>query len=312
MARISTITRSLENRIYQGLPPTVRSAVFLHLFQLIEKLPEILPPVEQKKGCSTIIAITLYCGKQRSRLYSPGDKHIITASKTYGERNAIMKRTKLAERILPDYTRGEEVFNFVSHIVGGSFGVMALAACILIAVMHRSVSALVGGIIYGVSLIALYTVSSVYHALKPGAGKKVMQVIDHCTIYFLIGGTYTPILLCSIREVSPAWAWTIFGIVWGLAAMAATFTAIDLKKYSVLSMVCYIGMGWCIVIAAKTAIEAIALPGLMWLLAGGISYTVGAVLYGLGKKKRYMHSIFHLFVVLGSVLQFVCIAVYVL
>ena len=223
-----------------------------------------------------------------------------------------MKRTKLAERLLPDYTKGEEIFNFVSHTVGGGFGVMALCACIVIAAMHANVCGIVGSAIYGVSLIALYTVSSVYHALRPGTAKKVMQVIDHCTIYFLIGGTYTPILLCSIRAVSPAWAWTIFGIVWGLAAMAAVFTAIDLKKYSVLSMACYIGMGWCIVIAAKPTIEAIPLPGLMWLLGGGISYTIGAVLYGLGKKKRYMHSVFHLFVVLGSVLQFVCIAAYVL
>lgn len=223
-----------------------------------------------------------------------------------------MKRTKLSERILPDYTQGEEIFNFVSHIVGGGFGIMALIACVLIAAMHSNVWGVVGSAIYGVSLIALYSVSSVYHALHAGMAKKVMQVIDHCTIYFLIGGTYTPILLCSIRMVSPGWAWTLFGIVWGLAAMAATFTAIDLKKYSVLSMISYIGMGWCIVLAAKPAIEAIALPGLLWLLAGGISYTVGAVLYGLGKKKRYMHSIFHLFVVLGSILQFICIAVYVL
>lgn len=223
-----------------------------------------------------------------------------------------MKRTKLSDRKLPDYTRGEEIFNFVSHIVGGAFGIIALVLCVIVAALHRNVWGVVGSAIYGASLIALYSVSSVYHALRPGMGKKVMQVIDHCTIYFLIGGTYTPILLCSIREASPGWAWTLFGIVWGFAAMAAVFTAIDLKKYSKLSMICYIGMGWCIVLAAKTVIEAIPLPGLVWLLAGGISYTVGAVLYGLGKKRRYMHSIFHLFVVLGSVLQFICIIFYVL
>jgi hemolysin III len=143
-------------------------------------------------------------------------------------------------------------------------------------------------------------------------GKKVMQVLDHCTIYFLIGGTYTPILLSSIRKVSPLCAWTLFGIVWGLAAIAATFTAIDLKKYSKLSMICYIGMGWSIVFAAKTALEAIPLPGLLWCLGGGIFYTVGAVIYGLGKKKKYMHSLFHIFVVIGSVLQFICIFFYII
>lgn len=223
-----------------------------------------------------------------------------------------MKRTKLRDRSLPDYTRGEEIFNTVSHIVGGSFGVIALLACVLRSALYGDAWDVVGSAIYGASMILLYTVSSVYHGLHHPMGKKVMQILDHCTIYLLIGGTYTPILLCSIRPVSPGWAWTLFGIVWGLAAMAATFTAIDLKKYAVLSMICYIGMGWCIVIAADTAIRAIPLPGLLWLLFGGVAYTVGAVLYGLGKKHRYMHSIFHLFVVAGSILQFVCILFYVL
>ncbi len=223
-----------------------------------------------------------------------------------------MTRTKLADRILPDYTVVEERMNMISHIVGGGLGVVALVLCVILSALHRDPWGVVGSAIYGASLIMLYTASSVYHGLRPGMGKKVMQVIDHCTIYFLIGGTYTPILFCSIRPVSPAWAWVLFGIVWGLAAMAATLTAIDLKKYAVLSMACYIGMGWSILLAAKTAIEAIPLPGLLWCLAGGISYTVGAILYGLGKKRRYMHSIFHLFVVLGSVMQFICIFFYVI
>ncbi len=223
-----------------------------------------------------------------------------------------MTRTKLRDRVLPDYTRGEEIFNFVSHIVGGAFGIIALVSCVLVSAFKGDAWGVVGSAIYGTSLVLLYSVSSVYHALNKNMGKKVMQVIDHCTIYFLIGGTYTPILFCSIRPVSPAWAWTIFGLVWGCAAMAAVFTAIDLKKYSKLSMACYIGMGWCIVLAAKVTIEAMHTAGLLWLLAGGISYTVGAVLYGLGKRHRYMHSIFHLFVVAGSIMQYICIIFYVL
>ncbi len=223
-----------------------------------------------------------------------------------------MKRTKLCDRSLPDYTRGEEIFNTVSHIVGGSFGIIALVACVLRSALYGDAWGVVGSAIYGASMILLYTISSVYHGLSHPTGKKVMQIIDHCTIYLLIGGTYTPILLSAIRPVSPIWAWTLFGIVWGLAAMAATLTAIDLKKYAVLSMACYIGMGWCIVIAADTAIKAIPFPGLLWLLAGGVAYTVGAVLYGLGKKHRYMHSVFHLFVVAGSILQCVCILFYIL
>ena len=223
-----------------------------------------------------------------------------------------MTRTKLADRNLPDYTKAEELMNMISHIVGGAFGVIALILCVAISIIRNNVWGIVGSAIYGTSLILLYTTSSVYHGLRPGMGKKVMQVLDHCTIYFLIGGTYTPILLSSIREVSPLAAWSLFALVWGLAAMAATFTAIDLKKYAVLSMVCYIGMGWSIVLAAKTAIEAIPLPGLLWCLGGGISYTIGAVLYGLGRTRHFMHSIFHIFVVIGSIMQFFCIFFYVL
>ncbi len=223
-----------------------------------------------------------------------------------------MSRTKLIDRQLPDYTRGEEIFNMVSHIVGGGFGVIALLVCVLLPAFRGNAWGVVSGAIYGGSMILLYTMSSVYHGLHHPMAKKVMQVLDHCTIYFLIGGTYTPILLCGLREDYPAWAWILFGLVWGLAAMATVFTAIDLKKYNTLSMICYIGMGWCIILAADKAINAIPIEGLAWLLAGGIAYTIGAVLYGLGKSHRYMHSIFHLFVVAGSILQFICVAGYIL
>ena len=223
-----------------------------------------------------------------------------------------MKRTKLSDRKLPDYTRGEEIFNMVSHIVGGALGVAALVLCVIFSAIHRDPWAVVGSAVYGVSLIALYTISSIYHGLKPGTAKKVLQVVDHCTIYFLIAGTYTPVLFCAIRPVSPVTAWILFGVVWGCAALAATLTAIDLKKYAVFSMVCYIGMGWCIVFAIKIALQTLGVGGFMFMLLGGIAYTIGAVLYGLGKKKRYMHSIFHLFVVLGSILQFFSIFFYVI
>ena len=225
-----------------------------------------------------------------------------------------MTRTKLRDRQLPAYTHSEEIFHMVSHIVGGAFGILALITCVIVSAFHQDVWAIVGSAIYGTSMILLYTVSSIYHALHINMGKKVMQIIDHCTIYLLIAGTYTPILFCKIRETSPIWAWTIFGIVWGLAAIAATLTAIDLKKYSKFSMICYIGMGWCIVIAPHIAIQSIAAEGLLWLLAGGIAYTIGAVIYGIGKHKqmKYAHAIFHLFVVLGSVLQYICILFYIL
>lgn len=223
-----------------------------------------------------------------------------------------MQRTRLINRVLPSYTKGEEIFNMVTHIVGGGLGVIILITCVLYSAFKDNVWGIVSSAIYGASVITLYSMSSIYHGLHKGTAKKVMQVLDHCTIYFLIAGTYTPILLCAIRQVSPVWCWVVFGIEWGLTALAIVLTAIDLKKYSAFSMICYIGMGWCIVIVAKVALQSIVLTGILYLLAGGISYTVGAVLYGVGIKRRYMHSVFHIFVVLGTVLQYICILFYVL
>ena len=223
-----------------------------------------------------------------------------------------MTRTKLCDRKLPTYTIGEERFNMISHIVGGGFGVIALTLSVIFAALSGDPYAVVGCSVYGATMVILYTFSSIYHGLKPPFAKKVMQVLDHCAIYFLIAGTYTPILLTAIRKVSPVTAWTLFGLVWGLAALATTLTAIDLKKYSVFSMVCYIFMGWCILLAPKITLQAIPLPGFLYLLAGGIVYSIGAVLYGLGKTKKYMHAVFHLFVVAGSVLQFLCIYFYII
>ena len=150
-----------------------------------------------------------------------------------------MKRTKLADRVLPNYTRGEEIFNMVSHIIGGAFGVVALILCIISSATKRDSYAIVTSAIYGITLITLYTMSSIYHGLYPKTAKKVMQIIDHCTIYFLIAGTYTPILLCKVREVSAFLAWGMFIVLWICVFVAATFTAIDLKKYSKFSMICY-------------------------------------------------------------------------
>ena len=225
-----------------------------------------------------------------------------------------MKRTKLKDRALPDYTRGEEIFNMVTHIVGGAFGIAALATSVVRAFLHGGAYEVVSAFIYGFSMILLYTMSSVYHGLKPETAKKVMQVIDHCSVFILIAGTYTPIALCSLRRASTALGWTVFGIVWGISALGITLNAIDLKKYSVFSIICYLALGWCIVFTGKTAVTSVGTTGFMWLLAGGIAYTVGAVLYGIAGRSvhRYMHSVFHIFVVAGSILQYFCILFYVL
>ncbi|MBR7187066.1 MAG: hemolysin III family protein [Clostridia bacterium] len=224
-----------------------------------------------------------------------------------------MHRIPLSSRELPNYTRGEEITNMVTHIVGGALGILACVLCPIVGARHHSAFAVVSGSIYAFSMLVLYAVSSVYHGLSPNLlGKKVLQVIDHCTIYFLIAGSYMPVTLCAIRPVSPGWGWTLFGVVWGLAALAITLTAIDLKKYSRFSMICYILMGWCILIRIDLVYRVLGPRGFALLLSGGIAYTLGAVLYGLGKKRRYMHSAFHVFTVIGSLLQFLCIIIYVL
>jgi len=225
-----------------------------------------------------------------------------------------MKRTKLIDRLLPDYTKGEEIFNMVSHIVGGALGVVVCTLCVVKSFLNNDAYQIVGSFIYGFSMIILYSVSSIYHGLRPNMGKKVMQVIDHCSIFILISGTYTPIALASLREYSTAMGWTVFGVVWGVSALGITLNAIDLKKYNVFSIICYLTQGWCIILTGKAAVDAIGSKGFFWLLMGGVSYTIGAVLYGIAGKKnvRYMHSVFHIFVVIGSFLQFISILFYVL
>ena len=221
-----------------------------------------------------------------------------------------MKRTKLADRLLPDYTRGEEITNMVTHIVGGAVGIVALTLCVIFAAIHGNVYGIVTSAIYGTTMISMFTISSVYHGLKPTLGKKVMQVIDHCTIYFLIAGTYTVIVLSALRPVYPLLGWGLFAFEWAMTALATTLTAIDLKKYSVFSMICYIGMGWAVIIFWRQTLEVMTLPGFALLLSGGIAYTIGSILYGIGKKKKWMHSVFHIFVVLGATLQFLSVLLY--
>lgn len=221
-----------------------------------------------------------------------------------------MKRTKLSDRPLPDYSRAEEITNTVTHIVGGGLGIAGLVLCVTIAAWHHNTMGIVTSAVYGLCLIALYTMSSVYHGLKPSMAKKVMQVLDHCTIYFLIAGTYTVVSLSALRQVNPALGWGMFAFEWALTAIAVTLTAIDLKAYQAFSMICYIGMGWAILPFVHQTVQALTMPGFLLLLLGGIAYTIGAVLYGLGSRRKWMHSVFHIFVVLGSILQFFAVLLY--
>lgn len=214
---------------------------------------------------------------------------------------------------IPNYTKGEEIFNMVSHIVGGALGIAVTALCVITAAMHGNTYGVVSSAIFGSMMIVLYSMSSIYHGLSPKLkAKKVFRVLDHCTIFFLIAGTYTPLALCTLREYSTALGWTYFGVVWGLAALGVTFTAINLNKYKVLGMILYIAIGWCIAPVLGIVSAKIGSGGLLFLVLGGVSYTIGAVLYGIGKKKKYMHSVFHIFIVIGSLMHFFCILFYVL
>ena len=224
-----------------------------------------------------------------------------------------MTRTKLKDRILPKYTKGEEIFNMTSHIVGAVLGLIAMILCIVFSSIHKDAYAIVSSVIYGITMIILYTISSIYHGLgRRRKGKKVLQVIDHCSIFLLIAGSYTPFCLCTLRKESLALGWTIFGIIWALAIIGIILNSIDLKKFKKFSMLCYLIMGWCIVFKIPFLYKALTPAGFMLLLLGGVAYTVGAVLYAVGKKKKWMHSVFHLACVVGTLLQFLCILLYVI
>ena len=222
------------------------------------------------------------------------------------------KRTKLSARMLPNYTKGEEIMNMVTHIVGGAMAVMILLLCICKPSPSRNPLQYASLCIYAGSMITVYAISSIYHGLRPGTAKKVLQVLDHCAIYLLIAGTYTPVMVCGFMEPFPVLAWVMLTAQWGLSALAVTLNAIDLKKYTFFSMLCYILLGWGIIFFIPQTLQVFSPSGFNLLLAGGISYTIGAVLYGIGARKHWMHSVFHIFVVVGSLLQFLSIYLYVL
>ena len=155
--------------------------------------------------------------------------------------------------------------------------------------------------------------SSVYHGLSKNLfAKRVFQVLDHCMIFVMIAGCYTPFALCTIREASPAWGWSIFGVVWLVSIIGITLNSIDIKYFKKFSMICYLIMGWAVVIKVKMLFELLGMTGFILLVSGGVIYTIGALLYGLGKKHKWMHSIFHMCILIATILHFLCILIYVI
>ena len=222
------------------------------------------------------------------------------------------KEKTVSIREIPEYTKGEEIFNMVSHIAGGAVGITTAVLCILVSAFHNNAYAIVSSAVFGASMIFLYTMSSIYHGLSTKLNAKwIFRIMDHCTIFVLIAGTYTPIALCSIREANTALGWVIFGIIWGMAALGIVLNAVNLQKFKLFSMVCYLAMGWCVIVTWKTTSASLGTNGTVFLIAGGIAYTIGAVFYAFGKKHRYIHSVFHIFCVAGSILHTICILFYV-
>ena len=219
------------------------------------------------------------------------------------------KNTKPHRIAIPRYTLGEELINSISHGVGAGLGITALVLCIVKSCSPLDGYKLASSIVFGLTTTLLYLMSCLYHALKVNRAKRVFRVIDHCTIFLLIAGTYTPCTLNTLRGVT---GWVLFGIVWGVGILGIVLNAVSLKKYAKLSVACYIALGWVVIFASKELIASLDRGGLWLLLAGGIAYTVGAVLYGIGAKKRYFHSVFHFFCLIGTALHFFSIYFYVL
>lgn len=205
------------------------------------------------------------------------------------------------------YTRGEEIFNAVSHGIGTLLSAAGCALLVVFAAIRQDVWAVVSSAIYGATLILLYLTSTLYHSITGSRSKSTLRIIDHCVIFLLIAGTYTPYVLVTLRSTV---GWWIFGIVWGAAIIGIVLNAIDMRRFRVFSMICYITMGWVIILAMNPLTAALAPGGVILLICGGVMYTAGIVFYAL-KKFRYMHSIWHLFVLAGSILQFLSVLLYV-
>ena len=201
------------------------------------------------------------------------------------------------------YSLGEEIFNSVSHGTGGLLAIAGTAVLIVFAAIYSNAWGVVSCSVYGASLIILYTMSTLYHAITNRKAKAFFRIMDHNTIFFLIAGTYTPITLVPLR--GPL-GWVLFGIVWAAAILGIVFNSIDLEKFRKPSVVCYIAMGWVIVIAIKPMLEKVSALSLWFLLIGGLFYTFGIIFY-VKKNKKYFHSVWHLFTIAGSVFHYFAI-----
>jgi hemolysin III len=206
------------------------------------------------------------------------------------------------------YSPIEEKINIVSHAIGFILSIVAFVLLVMYANLHGDVWYIISFSIFGASLIILYAASAFYHSAKKSKLRNRLKIIDHASIYVLIAGTYTPFTLVTLKGTI---GWVIFGTSWGLALTGITLKLFFTGKYNIISTIMYVLMGWVIVFAIKPLINNLPLEGLLWLIAGGISYTIGAILYSI-KKIKFNHAIFHLFVLMGSFCHFMSVFFYVL
>jgi len=201
-----------------------------------------------------------------------------------------------------------ERFNAWTHLVGAALACLGAIWLLVLAALDGSPVKIVSVAIYGLSLILLYSISTLYHSLR-GRAKVVMRKLDHLSIYLLIAGSYTPFCLVTLAG---AWGWTLFGIVWGLAVIGMLQEIKPRSEARVLSLVIYAVMGWIVLVAVKPLLTALGGAGFAWLLAGGICYTVGIVFFVFDERFRHWHGIWHIFVMVGSLLHFIAILFYVI
>lgn len=206
------------------------------------------------------------------------------------------------------YSPLEERTNIISHAIGLGLSVVALVVMVVRANIYGDALDVVSVSIFGASLIALYAASTFYHSAKSPDLRSRLRILDHATIYVLIAGTYTPLALITLNSTT---GWVIFGVSWGMALSGIILKLFFTGKYNLLSTFMYIFMGWIIVFAIKPLVNNLSPEGLFWLFAGGVAYTVGAILYSI-KKIKFNHAIFHMFVLLGSSCHFVSVYFYVL
>jgi len=218
------------------------------------------------------------------------------------------------KRLTPrDYTIPEEISHSAIHAVGSHLGAAMVALLVVFGAQSGALVPwkVVSGAVFGASIILLYSVSSVYHAVMHPRAKQVLEVCDHMAIYFLIAGSYTPFTLVTLRPHYPVLAWTIFGIVWGLTVMGVVFKVFFTGKFRMVSTLAYIGMGWIVVCAIKPLMATLPAAGLAWLLVGGVLYTLGTVFY-LWRLMPFHHAVWHLFVLAGTLCHFFAVLFYVM